>query len=148
MIFEAGKEYKSKSKEGCSAVIVGAEKNQGNLTFEYQTDSSDCYRVPERDFWAAYYKDDTKAPEAPEYPEGTELTPNGLLTIDKPAHYNTKIDTIAFSKANFASEEVKGFMRINAIKYLQRYDKKDGLKDLIKARHYLNMLIEIEMEEA
>lgn len=63
----------------------------------------------------------------------------------KPAHYDTEIDTIAFAKANFSREQVEGFMRINAIKYLQRAGKKDDkLSDLRKSAHYLQMLIEME----
>lgn len=67
---------------------------------------------------------------------------------DKPAHYDTAIDTIAFAKANFSREQVEGFMRINAIKYLQRAGKKDDkLSDLRKSAHYLQMLIEMEEEK-
>lgn len=98
-----------------------------------------------------YGKEDEQASEPCEYPEGTELTPNGLFTIDepsKPAHYDTAIDTIAFAKANFSREQVEGFMRINAVKYIQRYDKKNGAEDIRKAIVYLNMLLEhVEGEE-
>lgn len=64
----------------------------------------------------------------------------------KPAHYDTDIDTIDFMKANFSREAVEGFMRGNAIKYLQR-DKGQKLSDLKKCRHYLDMLIELEEEQ-
>lgn len=80
-----------------------------------------------------------------EYPPGTKLTSNRLFTIDepsKPAHYDTGIDTIAFLRANCPSEQVEGFLRGNALKYLQRYDKKNGVEDLRKAKHYVEMLIE------
>lgn len=60
----------------------------------------------------------------------------------KPAHYDTGIDTIAFMRANCPPEQVEGFLRGNAIKYLQRYDKKNGVDDLRKAAHYVQMLIE------
>lgn len=59
----------------------------------------------------------------------------------KPAHYDTAIDTIAFAKANFTREQVEGFMRINAIKYLQRYDKKNGADDIRKGIVYMNELL-------
>lgn len=62
----------------------------------------------------------------------------------KPAHYDTAIDTIAFAKANFTPEQVEGFMRINAIKYLQRVKKGQVLEDLKKSRSYIDMLIEME----
>lgn len=144
MIFEAGKQYKSKSDENGFAVIVGVEKNYDMVTFEYQTETGRGYEVPARDFWAAYYKDDA---EKTGYPEGTKLTPNGLFTIEeptKPAHYDTAIDTIAFAKANFTPQQVEGFMRINAIKYLQRVKKGQVLEDLKKSRSYIDMLIEME----
>lgn len=60
----------------------------------------------------------------------------------KPAHYDTGIDTIAFLRANCPPEQVEGFLRGNALKYLQRYDKKNGVEDLRKAKHYVEMLIE------
>lgn len=40
-------------------------------------------------------------------------------------------------------ESFAGFLRGNAIKYLARTDKKGGIEDLKKARHYLNKLIEL-----
>jgi len=36
----------------------------------------------------------------------------------------------------------------NIVKYVRRYRKKDGLKDLRKARHYLDKLIELEQRDA
>lgn len=40
-------------------------------------------------------------------------------------------------------EAFMGFLRGNAIKYLARTDKKGGVEDLKKARHYLDKLIEV-----
>lgn len=61
----------------------------------------------------------------------------------KPAHYDTGIDTIAFLRANCPPEQVEGFLRGNAIKYLQRYASKGTpVEDLKKSRHYIDMLIE------
>lgn len=37
-----------------------------------------------------------------------------------------------------------GFFDGNALKYLMRFRAKDGVKDLEKARHYLDKLIEME----
>ena len=63
-------------------------------------------------------------------------------TPSKPAHYDTGIDTIAFMRANCPPEQVEGFLRGNALKYLQRYPNKNGVDDLRKAKHYVEMLIE------
>jgi hypothetical protein len=40
------------------------------------------------------------------------------------------------------------WMEANVIKYLLRFRNKDGKKDLLKAQHYLEMLIETEYPEA
>ena len=37
-----------------------------------------------------------------------------------------------------------GFVEGNAIKYLCRWRKKNGIEDLMKAKHYIEMLIEWE----
>lgn len=45
--------------------------------------------------------------------------------INKPNHYHSNgVDVICFSEAQFSKEQLKGFYRINAIKYITRYDRK------------------------
>jgi hypothetical protein len=39
-----------------------------------------------------------------------------------------------------------GFCEANAVKYLTRWRYKDGMKDLEKAKHYIELLIELEGE--
>ena len=57
-----------------------------------------------------------------------------------PNHYaRFKIQPIAFIMANGL-----GFCVGNVIKYVCRYDAKNGLEDLKKARNYLDKLIEQE----
>lgn len=69
------------------------------------------------------------------------------MEIERPKHYHRNgIDVIQFSKLQFAKEELKGFIRINILKYVTRYDRKNGMDDLKKAADYLNMLIELEEE--
>lgn len=46
-------------------------------------------------------------------------------------------------EAWMSPEAFAGFLRGNAIKYLARTDKKGGVEDLKKARHYLDKLIEV-----
>jgi hypothetical protein len=46
-------------------------------------------------------------------------------------------------EAWMSTEAFAGFLRGNAIKYLARTDKKGGVEDLKKARHYLDKLIEV-----
>ena len=49
--------------------------------------------------------------------------------------------------AEFIARNNLGFVEGNIIKYVLRHKNKDGLKDLQKAKHYLEMLIELEEEE-
>lgn len=81
--------------------------------------------------------------------EGIER--KGLIKTDiinKPSHYHSNgIDVIGFAEAQFSKEEQKGFHRINAIKYITRYDRKNGVEDLNKAKFYIDKLIEMEESE-
>lgn len=64
------------------------------------------------------------------------------------SHYRTmEIQPWDAMKAWMSPEQFRGFLRGNAIKYLSRCDKKGGLEDLRKARHYLDKLIEEELAE-
>lgn len=61
-------------------------------------------------------------------------------------HYHTgSIDVWKFADENFSLEEVRGFHRIDAIKYLARYGKKKGFNraDLEKARVEIDKLLEL-----
>jgi hypothetical protein len=40
-----------------------------------------------------------------------------------------------------------GYMEGNVIKYVSRWRKKNGIDDLRKARHYIDMLIELEVRK-
>jgi hypothetical protein len=63
----------------------------------------------------------------------------------KPDHYHKGgIDVIGFSEKQFSQDELKGFYRINCLKYITRYDRKGGLTDLKKADFYLGKLMEME----
>ena len=56
---------------------------------------------------------------------------------------------------NFAIEPIEfihkngiGFCEGNAIKYLVRWREKGGKQDLLKAKHYIDLLIELEGKNA
>lgn len=71
-----------------------------------------------------------------------------LDVINKPMHYHSgKIDPIKYSELAFGKEECKGFYRVNVIKYVSRYDKKNGSEDLLKAKYYIDKLIELESKK-
>ena len=68
--------------------------------------------------------------------------------IYKPEHYHKGgIDPIGYGELQFSREEMKGFHRMNVIKYVSRYDKKNGLEDLFKAEFYIKKLIELERQK-
>lgn len=78
------------------------------------------------------------------YRQGTKWGET-MNNIDTPAHYHKNgIDVIGFSELQFDAAELKGFYRINILKYVTRYDRKNGIEDLRKAAFYLNKLIEAE----
>ena len=59
-------------------------------------------------------------------------------------HYlNMTVQPWAAMEAWMSPEAFAGFLRGNTIKYLARADKKGGLEDLLKARHYIDKLIEV-----
>lgn len=67
--------------------------------------------------------------------------------IDKQEHYtNNGIQPIEIMKANMTKEKYRGFLEGNILKYPLRYEDKNGLEDLKKAKTYLTWLIE-DIEE-
>jgi hypothetical protein len=70
----------------------------------------------------------------------TAPAPKATTTQVGGSHYlNMKIQPIEFIMANNLD-----FCVGNAIKYLCRYKQKNGEQDLMKARHYIDLLIENE----
>lgn len=61
--------------------------------------------------------------------------------VNSPAHYmQGKVECI---DAIIAAGHGEGFCAGNAIKYLYRYDMKNGIEDVLKAQWYVNKLVEI-----
>lgn len=67
--------------------------------------------------------------------------------MSKPAHYESKIDPLAYMKENMSAAGYEGFLIGNVIKYVTRYPKKNGLEDLKKAKDYLEKAIELYEKE-
>lgn len=65
--------------------------------------------------------------------------------INNPTHYNQgKIECIeAIESAVVNKSGTEAFLVGNVIKYLWRYETKDGIRDIEKAQWYLNKLLEI-----
>ena len=71
-----------------------------------------------------------------------ELVYEIMDEVNNPVHYNKGgIECIQGIQAVSTKEEFEGYLRGNIIKYVWRYRYKDNLKDLEKAKWYLNMLI-------
>jgi len=51
---------------------------------------------------------------------------------------------LAIQPVEYITQNKLGYLAGNVIKYVTRYKDKNGLQDLQKARHYVDMLIEIE----
>ena len=60
--------------------------------------------------------------------------------IRNQSHYNS----FQIQPAKFSIENDLSFAQGNVVKYVCRYKYKNGLEDLEKARHYIDMLIEYE----
>jgi len=64
--------------------------------------------------------------------------------ISKPKHYaNKEIEVIDYIKDTLTKEEFQGYLTGNILKYISRYNLKNGVEDLKKARYYLEKLISI-----
>jgi len=71
---------------------------------------------------------------------------NGIKALDQQIggdHYKS----MAIQPVEFIIANDLGFCEGNAIKYICRYKSKNGIEDLEKAKHYLNMLIEQERKK-
>jgi hypothetical protein len=64
--------------------------------------------------------------------------------VKEPSHYKGEIECIAAIKASMSQQQFKGYLKGNIMKYLWRYDRKNGLEDLQKADVYLQWLIKEE----
>ena len=65
--------------------------------------------------------------------------------INHPSHYETgQFECIDVMIETQGVEAVKGFCKCNALKYLYRANRKNGLGDMKKAIWYLNKYVELE----
>ena len=62
--------------------------------------------------------------------------------MSKEKHYEMKIEPIEFIQKNKIP-----FCEGNVIKYIARHREKNGLQDLIKAKNYIDYIIEHEYKE-
>jgi hypothetical protein len=81
-------------------------------------------------------------------PKGSEMPTIPLIKeFNEPPHYHKyEIDTIEFLQKGFPPEVFKGFAIGSTVKYLHRYENKNGMEDLEKALDYIKRLIEFHKE--
>lgn len=61
-----------------------------------------------------------------------------------PGHYkNGGIETFDYMKAKLSKSQLEGYLRGNVLKYISRYDHKNGIEDLKKMQWYANELINL-----
>ena len=66
----------------------------------------------------------------------------------KPSHYKAgKYECINVMIAIFGKKAVQIFCILNAFKYIFRFQNKNGLEDVKKARWYISKYIELEEEK-
>jgi len=73
----------------------------------------------------------------------TQDTPKPFDPVSKPSHYNQYgIEAIDAIRASLGPVGFQAYCKGNVIKYLWRYEYKNGLEDLKKAQVYLNWMVE------
>jgi hypothetical protein len=58
-----------------------------------------------------------------------------------PDHYKNAVETIDAIEASMTPEAFRGYLKGNVLKYVTRYEKKNGVECLKKANWYLSKLI-------
>lgn len=79
----------------------------------------------------------------------SEGRPKVFDPVNNPMHYASGgIEAIEALEACMSPEAFRGFLKGNVLKYVWRYENKNGLEDLKKAKWYLKALIfAMEMEQ-
>lgn len=136
----SGKMWKVKYHDGTHTYTTQSAFKKNfvipELKIEFEDDSKcdgvESETMPEQDFAEDYCQTDTNM--------ASDL-------IDQQEHYtNNGIQPIEIMKANMTKEKFRGFLEGNILKYPLRYEDKNGLEDLKKAKTYLTWLIE-DIEE-
>jgi hypothetical protein len=85
-------------------------------------------------FWEKIYAGDIKLLKT--------ITPEEFYNDPiNPDHYKNSVETIDAIEASMTPEAFRGYLKGNVIKYVTRYEKKNGLEDLKKGDWYLSKLI-------
>ena len=67
--------------------------------------------------------------------------------VNSPSHYQGKVECIdCIESATAGLNGIEAFCTGNAIKYLYRWKKKNGIEDLKKAKWYIDKIISVNGE--
>lgn len=83
----------------------------------------------------------------------TEVTPeeleewNRMTALDKQVDGNHYKD-LPIQPVEYIYANALGYFEGNVVKYVSRWRKKNGLADLEKAKHYIELLIQLENRSA
>jgi len=72
-----------------------------------------------------------------------EMKKSALDVQEGGGHYKSK----GIQPVEYAYRNNLGFIESNVVKYVSRWKEKNGIQDLKKARHYLDILIEFEEQK-
>ena len=93
--------------------------------------------------WTTYTKSELNGLNEATPAEWDKVTKRKHDPVAQPDHYNKgAIEAIEAIKASMHPQEYKGYLKGNCLKYLWRYEYKNGREDLKKAQVYLNWLVE------
>lgn len=70
--------------------------------------------------------------------------------VNHPKHYkkgSQGLECIESMEKAFSEDEYRGFLKLNAYKYVYRHESKNGLEDLNKAEFYLNKLFDAQVDD-
>ena len=67
--------------------------------------------------------------------------------VNSPSHYQGKVECIdCIESATAGLNGIEAFCTGNAIKYLYRWKRKNGIEDLKKAKYYIDKIISVNGE--
>jgi hypothetical protein len=61
--------------------------------------------------------------------------------VNNPTHYQGEVECIDAIKSSMSKQQYIGYLKGNIIKYIWRFERKNGLEDLKKSEWYIQRLI-------
>ena len=118
-------------------IIISQMTDSVHFDYEVKFDDSTTCRYKEEEL------DDVKnTHEFSNVKDINEFDTANKDVVNQPDHYtHGGIETLSYMKAKMTKEAFEGFLAGNVIKYISRYEYKNGLEDLKKAKVYLDKLI-------